>query len=69
LFEDHLASISQAKIHLTSVCDSAEQSFDNFKDETSMQYQNLRKKQLAKEQESAVVDKITKKLQGIDSVL
>ena len=49
-------------MHIASVCDNAELSFDNFKDETTMQYQNLRKKQLAEEQESAVVDKITKKL-------
>jgi hypothetical protein len=62
LFEDHLALINRANMHIASVCDNAELSFDNFKDETTMQYQNLRKKQLAKEQESAVVDKITKKL-------
>ncbi len=58
LFEAQLSLISQANANLTTVCDNVESSFDNFKDETTMEYQNLRKKQLAKEQESVVVDKI-----------
>ena len=44
LFEDHLLLITQANSRLQNICESAELSFDNFKDETTMEYQNLRKK-------------------------
>ena len=62
LFNTQLAQISEATTRLRSVCENAESQLDNFRDESTMEYQNLRKKQLAKEQESQVVEKITKKL-------
>ncbi len=44
LFEAHLALVNNAKARLSFVCDAAEPLHDNFKDETTMEYQNLKKK-------------------------
>ena len=44
LFEAHLAIVNFAKARLNLVCNAAEPLYDNFKDETTMEYQNLKKK-------------------------